>query len=54
MEELSDALVQNRIKDFELFEGAGVSCRIVQEEPTVVLFGFAKQTLSYAATNAVD
>jgi nucleotide-binding universal stress UspA family protein len=54
MEELSEALVQNRAKAVELFTGAGIPCRIVEEESNVVSFGFAKQTLSYATANAVD
>jgi len=54
MEELSDALVQNRKQALELLNSAGISCTLVEEESHVVSFGFAKQTLSYATENAVD
>lgn len=54
MEELSDALMQNRKQALDLFNSAGISCTLVEEDSQVVSFGFAKQTLSYAIENAID
>jgi hypothetical protein len=54
MESLSEVLVENRSKALALFEGAGINCRIVEEESNTVSFGFAKQTLAFANENKVD
>lgn len=54
MEDLSAVLIQNRDNAIALFNAAGISCTVVEEESNVVSFGFAKQTLAFATQNAVD